>query len=192
MESHRYQIGFSGDSYSIWKSLEFLPYFNSIASSVLYGYWSHDLGGYQFAKGVSLLDKELFVRWMLFGAFSSTMRTNSMKNAAMNKEPCTFDQTYLEVLHNTIQQRYHIAPYVYTMARKTYDEAISICRLMYYDYSETDEAYQFKNQYMFGGEMLVAPITSPMKEGFASVKVWFSEGNDWYEWPQGTFLKVVK
>ena len=78
------------------------------------------------------------------------------------------------------------------MARKTYDEAISICRLMYYDYSETDEAYQFKNQYMFGGEMLVAPITSPMKEGFASVKVWFSEGNDWYEWPQGTFLKVVK
>lgn len=79
MESHRYQIGFSGDSYSIWKSLEFLPYFNSIASSVLYGYWSHDLGGYQFAKGVSLLDKELFVRWMLFGAFSSIMRTHSMK-----------------------------------------------------------------------------------------------------------------
>jgi alpha-glucosidase (family GH31 glycosyl hydrolase) len=187
--NHRYQIGFSGDSYSTWKSLEFLPYFNSTASNVLYGYWSHDLGGHQFAKGVSQLDKELFVRWMQFGAFSPIMRTHSMKNAAMNKEPWAFDQTYLEVLRNTIQQRYHIAPYVYTMARKTYDEAISICRPMYYDYPETDEAYQFKNQYMFGDEMLVAPITSPMKEGFASVKVWLPEGNDWYEWSTGTLLK---
>lgn len=187
--NHRYQIGFSGDSYSTWKTLEFLPYFNSTASNVLYGYWSHDLGGHQFAKGVSELDKELFVRWMQFGAFSPIMRTHSMKSSAMNKEPWVFNQEYLGVLRNTIRQRYQIAPYTYTMARKTYDEGISLCRPMYYDYPEDKEAYQFKNQYMFGDEMIIAPVTSPMVNGFATTKVWLPAGNDWYEWHTGTLLK---
>ena len=44
--NHRYQIGFSGDAVISWKSLDFQPYFNSTASNVLYGYWSHDLGGH--------------------------------------------------------------------------------------------------------------------------------------------------
>ena len=74
-----------------------------------------DLGGHQFAKGVSELDKELFVRWMQFGAFSPIMRTHSMKSSAMNKEPWVFNQEYLGVLRNTIRQRYQIAPYTYTM-----------------------------------------------------------------------------
>ena len=42
---------------------------------------------------------------------------------------------------------------------------------------------------MFGDDMLVAPVTSPMKEGYATVKVWLPEGTDWYEWATGTLLK---
>ena len=67
-----------------------------------------------------------------------------MKSSAMNKEPWVFNQEYLGVLRNTIRQRYQIAPYTYTMARKTYDEGISLCRPMYYDYPEDKEAYQLK------------------------------------------------
>ena len=44
--NHRYQIGFSGDATISWESLEFQPYFTSTASNVLYGYWSHDIGGH--------------------------------------------------------------------------------------------------------------------------------------------------
>lgn len=187
--NHRYQIGFSGDSYSTWESLAFQPYFNATASNVLYGYWSHDLGGHQFAKGATQLDRELFVRWMQFGAFSAIMRTHSMKSAAMNKEPWAFSQEYFDVLRQTILMRYKVAPYVYTMARKTYDDGISLCRPMYYDYPDAQEAYSFKGQYMFGDDMLVAPVTSPMKEGYATVKVWLPEGTDWYEWATGTLLK---
>ncbi len=187
--NHRYQVGFSGDYYSTWKSLDFQPYFNSTASNVLYGYWSHDLGGHQFAKGDKKLDAELFVRWMQFGALSPIMRTHSTKNAAMNKEPWVFNKEYFGVLRQTIQQRYQMAPYIYTMARKTYDEGISLCRPMYYDYPKNQEAYDFKNEYMFGDEILVAPITTPMKDGFATVKVWLPADNDWYEWSTGTLLK---
>jgi len=187
--NHRYQIGFSGDSYSTWKSLEFQPYFNSTASNVLYGYWSHDLGGHQFDQGVHSLDVELFTRWMQFGALSPIMRTHSMKSAAMNKEPWVFNKDYFEVLRNTILQRYQMAPYIYTMARKMYDEGISLCRPMYYDYPESREAYDFKNEYMFGDDVLVVPITAPMKDGFSTVKVWLPAGSDWYEWHTGTLLK---
>src|SRR3712207_5672593 len=44
--NHRYQIGFSGDAIISWKSLDFQPYYNSTASNVLYGFWSHDIGGH--------------------------------------------------------------------------------------------------------------------------------------------------
>lgn len=47
--NHRYQIGFSGDASITWASLDFQPYFNSTASNVLYGYWSHDIGGHHMA-----------------------------------------------------------------------------------------------------------------------------------------------
>ncbi len=184
--NHRYQIGFSGDSYISWASLDFQPYFNSTASNVLYGYWSHDIGGHM---GANNIDPELYVRWLQFGALSPVLRTHSTKNSNLNKEPWAFSQKYLEVIRNTILERYQMAPYVYTMARKTYDEALSLCRPMYYDYPENKEAYENKNEYMFGDNLLVCPITSPMKNDKSTVKVWLPEGNDWYEWHTGTLLK---
>ena len=43
--NHRYQIGFSGDTISVWDSLAFQPYFTATAANVGYTYWSHDIGG---------------------------------------------------------------------------------------------------------------------------------------------------
>jgi len=184
--NHRYQIGFSGDSFISWASLDFQPYFNSTASNVLYGYWSHDIGGHTAANHI---DPELYVRWLQFGALSPILRTHSTKNSNLNKEPWVFNNEYFTVIRNTIQERYQIAPYVYAMARKTYDDALSLCRPMYYDYPENKEAYDNKNEYMFGDNMLVYPITAPMENGKSKVKVWLPAGNDWYEWQTGTLLK---
>jgi len=50
--SHRYQVGFSGDTYATWKALAFLPYFTATASNVGYGYWGHDIGGHMQPSGV--------------------------------------------------------------------------------------------------------------------------------------------
>ena len=44
--SHRYPIGFSGDTIISWKSLDFQPYFTANASNIGYGWWSHDIGGH--------------------------------------------------------------------------------------------------------------------------------------------------
>jgi len=75
------------------------------------------------------------------------------------------------------------------MARKAYDTGISLCRPMYYDYPNKEEAYSFKNEYMFGDNMLIMPITSPAVNDLSSIKVWLPAETDWYEWSTGTFLK---
>lgn len=188
--NHRYQIGFSGDAVISWKSLAFQPYFTNCASNVLYGYWSHDIGGHMFKSGQkNELDPELYTRWMQYGAFTPVLRTHSTKNAELNKEIWNFKGDYFDALRNVVLLRYQLAPYVYTMARETYDTGISLCRPMYYDYPETKEAYDFKNEYMFGDNMLVAPIDQPMENGVSKVRVWLPAGNEWFEWNTGTLLK---
>ena len=182
--NHRYQIGLSGDASITWASLDFQPYFNSTASNVLYGYWSHDIGGHHMADRI---DPELYIRWMQFGALSPVMRTHSAKGAGLKKEVWNFAPEYADILRRTIRQRYTLAPYVYAMARRAYDEGLSLCRPMYYEWPEAEEAYAFRNQYLFGDDILVAPITAPGKDGYATLKVWLPEG-DWYEWQTGTML----
>lgn len=188
--NHRYQLGFSGDAVISWKSLAFQPYFTSSASNVLYGYWSHDIGGHQFGPGSDQkLDPELYVRWMQYGALSPIFRSHSSKNANLNKEVWNFSGEYYDALKQAINLRYELAPYIYTMARKTYDTGVSLCRPLYYDYSEAEQAYSYRSEYMFGDDMLIAPIVEPMSNGQSQVKVWLPEGNDWFEWHTGTLLK---
>lgn len=124
---------------------------------------------------------------MQFGALSPVMRTHSAKSAGLKKEVWNFAPEHADILRSTIRQRYALAPYIYTMARKAYDEGISLCRPMYYEWPEASEAYAFRNQYLFGDDILVAPVTAPGKEGYATVQVWLPEGK-WYEWQTGTML----
>ena len=184
--NHRYQIGFSGDAIISWKSLDFQPYYNSTASNVLYGYWSHDIGGHM---GADSIDPEMYIRWMQFGAFSPVLRTHSTKNAGLNKEPWVFADKERDIIRDIIKQRYSLAPYIYTMARHAYDTGVSLCRPMYYDYPDTKEAYSNRNEYMFGDNFLVYPITKPMNNGVSEQNVWLPAGCDWYELSSGTMLK---
>jgi len=92
-------------------------------------------------------------------------------------------------MRNAFQLRHTLLPYIYSAAREAYDTGISICRPMYYDHPKTEEAYNFSNQYMFGNDMLIAPITQPMEGDslFASKKIWLPQG-EWIEWFSGTRL----
>ena len=185
--NHRYQIGFSGDATISWRSLDFQPYFTSTASNVLYGYWSHDIGGHLGNH----IDPEMYVRWLQFGGFSPVMRTHSTKDGRLNKEPWVFEAAYSDIIAKTVRQRYDMVPYIYTMARKAYDEGLSLCRPLYYDYPEQQEAYDFRNEYMFGDDILIAPVTKPAEGNFASMEVWLPEGQ-WYELHTGTMLEGGK
>lgn len=186
--NHRYQIGFSGDSVISWPSLAFQPYFTATASNVLYGYWSHDIGGHFFANTTPEdqrhIDPELYVRWMQFGAFSPILRTHSSKEAGLRKEPWRFSPDVFDALRRTVELRYEMAPYIYTASRQAYDTGVSLMRPLYYVWPEQPQAYAAKGEYMFGDDMLVAPVTQPAKDGVATVSIWLPPGR-WYDRNRG-------
>ena len=82
--SHRYPVGFSGDTVISWESLDFQPYFTANASNIGYGWWSHDIGGHM----LGVRDDELTTRWVQFGVFSPINRLHSTDNPFNGKEPC--------------------------------------------------------------------------------------------------------
>lgn len=127
---------------------------------------------------------------MQMGQYLPILRSHSAKDPSLNKEPWAFNQTIQRRLMAVINGRYALVPYIYTMARQDYETGISLCRPMYYDYPEAKEAYEYKEQYMFGDKMLIAPVTEAVNKesGLASVKAWLPEG-EWLEYETGTMLK---
>jgi alpha-glucosidase (family GH31 glycosyl hydrolase) len=184
--NHRYEIGFSGDVINVWESLAFQPYFTATAANVGYGYWSHDIGGHMPGPE----PPELYTRWIQWGIFSPIIRTHTTKNPAAERRMWAYPPEYFKIMRDAILLRYKLIPYIYTESRKAYETGISICRPMYYDYPDVQEAYDFTDQYMFGDEMLLAPVTTPVSEDslLASKTIWLPQG-EWIEWFTGAKLK---
>jgi alpha-glucosidase (family GH31 glycosyl hydrolase) len=180
--NHRYQIGFSGDTVSVWDSLAFQPWFTATAANVGYAYWSHDIGGHM----PGAVDPELFTRWVEFGAFSPILRTHTTKNPESERRIWAYPEPFSSILRSTFQLRYELQPYIYTEARRTYDTGIAFLRPLYYDWPEANEAYDSKDEYLFGDEMLVSPVVTAGDKisGLATQNVWLPKG-DWIEWPTG-------
>ena len=154
--SHRYPIGFSGDSYITWQSLDFQPYFTATASNVGYTWWSHDIGGHQGG----CRDDELAARWVQLGAFSPIMRLHSTANAFAGKEPWNFGPAAERTMTAFMRLRRKLVPYLYSMNYLTHREDLPLVRPMYYE-SDCPEAYAVPNEYRFGTKMIVCPITVP-------------------------------
>ena len=155
--NHRYQIGFSGDTISVWESLAFQPWFTATAANVGYAYWSHDIGGHM--PGV--VEPELYTRWIQFGIYSPILRTHTTKNPNAERRIWAYPEPYSDVMRNLYHQRYAMLPYIYTEARGTYDTGVAFLHPLYYDWPEANEAYEMKNEYVFGSQMIVNPIVEP-------------------------------
>jgi len=183
--NHRYQIGFSGDTVSVWDSLAFQPWFTATAANVGYAYWSHDIGGHM----PGAVEPELYTRWVQFGAFSPILRTHTTKNPDSERRIWAYPEPYSAILRDTFQLRYALQPYLYTEARRTYDTGVAFLRPLYYDWPAEDAAYTNKGEYLFGDQMLAAPVTVAADKisGLATEKVWLPAG-EWYEWPTGKHL----
>ncbi len=175
--SHRYQIGFSGDALINFPTLAFQPYFTATASNVGYGYWGHDLGGHAFTDEKTVNDPELVLRWIQFGVFTPIFRTHATNDSRIERRIWMFPN-FPDMLE-AVKLRYSLFPYIYTMAREAYDTGISLCRPLYYEYPEVEEAYAYEEEYFFGSDILVAPIVEASENGVCTKTIWFPEGNWW-------------
>ena len=187
--SHRYPLAFSGDTYAKWETLAFLPYFTATSSNVNYGYWGHDIGGHMFKKETKATDPELYTRWLQYGVFTPIFKTHSTKDPRIERYLWFFPD-HLFVMRDAIRLRYTLAPYVYNAARENYDTGVGMCRPMYYDHPERDEAYNVPEQFMFGNDILATAVVEPVDSvtGLAARRIWFPEGR-WYDCATGAMYE---
>ena len=176
--SHRYPVGFSGDTCATWNALHFQPYFTAAAADAGFGWWSHDIGGHMHG----IKNDELAVRWVQFGVFSPIFRIHGSGNLFNEKEPWHYPAEYGNIIKRYIKLRHMLVPYLHTMNIRCAREGIPLITPLYHVSGERDEAYEHSNEYRFGSLMIAAPITAPMNTSLRMGKtcVWLPEGM-WYD-----------
>ncbi|MDR1805648.1 MAG: DUF5110 domain-containing protein [Clostridium sp.] len=172
--SHRYPLGFSGDTMISWACLRFQPYFTANAANVGYGWWSHDIGGHHMGSK----DDELYLRWVQFGVFNPIMRLHSTSNEFMGKEPWKYRDDVYKYTVELLRLRHRLVPYLYSMNKRSHTEGIALCEPLYYTHPNVEAAYKYGNEYYFGSELLCAPVTEKISKhtNLAQVKLWLPEG----------------
>ncbi len=185
--SHRYPLGFSGDTFVTWKTLGYLPYFTANATNAGYTWWSHDIGGHQ--QGVQ--DNEMYLRHIQYGAFSPINRLHCSDLPTMTKEPWAYENGTGKVAEDFLRLRHAMIPFLYTQSYRTHREGKALVEPLYYQW-DCKEAYTYKNEYLFGDLLVVPVVTHTQKDGYARVKAWIPEGKwtdiftgDCYEAPAG-------
>ena len=176
--SQRYPVGFSGDTVISWESLAFQPYFTATASNIGYPWWSHDIGGHM--RGIR--EDELTLRWMQFGVLSPINRLHSADSRFHRKEPWCYGEEAKPVMESWLRLRHAMFPYLYTMNYRVYEELKPLMQPMYYSHPMENGAYEAKNQYWFGSELMVSAAVTPRNKvsRLSATDVWFPKG-DWFD-----------
>ncbi|KAF2428935.1 hypothetical protein EJ08DRAFT_680265 [Tothia fuscella] len=164
--SHRYPVGFSGDTVASWASLQFQSEFTATASNIGYGWWSHDIGGHLPGQR----DDECTTRWVQLGALSPVLRLHSTVNRWMSKEPWLYRSESEKAIKEIMRFRHRLVPYIYTMNVAT----TPLIQPLYWKFPDREVAYRFPNQYFFGSSLVVGPVVIPTdtRTRLAKTKVW--------------------
>ena len=169
----------SGDVVASWDALR-----NQISAGLNFSlcgipYWNSDIGGFflwNFPKKLEDANyRELYARWLQFGAFCPMMRSHGTDAP---REIYQFgkkgDKIY-DAIEKFINLRYRLLPYIYSTSWDVTANQSSMMRALVMDFAKDTEALDINDQYMFGKSLLVCPVTKPMyskdtKEDFSTVK----------------------
>lgn len=170
--SHRYPVGFSGDSFITWNTLDFLSYFTATATNAGYTYWSHDIGGHQGG----IYDEELYVRFIQFGVFSPINRLHCSNSRVMSKEPWLYKNGTGYIAEEFLRLRHKMIPYLYSMSYRAHFFSEALIQPLYYEVKE-ESGYKYPNEYIFANDLFIIPITTPSEQGsYAHAKGYLPKG----------------
>ena len=156
--SHRYPAFFTGDTYGEWEVLAEEVAFTARGGNVLMPYITHDIGGFLNKD----IDFKLYTRWVQFGVFSPILRLHSAyenPKEGLARMPWTYGARGTDIVKKYFKLRYSLLPYIYSYARETSESALPLVRPLYLEYPDEERSYSFRDEYLFGKELLVAPIT---------------------------------
>ncbi len=115
-----------------------------------FGYWSHDIGGFE-----STATPDLFKRWIAFGLLSSHSR---LHGSSSYRVPWLFDEEAVEVTKHFSKLKNSLMPYLYGTSVENNQTGIPVMRPMILEFADDPNAHVLDRQYMLGGSLLVAPI----------------------------------
>lgn len=181
----RYTFGWSGDS---GNGNSVLDGWNQFANQIPVGlsagmgiipFWTSDISGYCGDINDREAMAELYIRWMQFGIFNPLSRAHHEGGNAV--EPWTFGPEAENISREAIELKYKLMPYIYTYAREAHDSGLPILRALLLEYPNDVETYKANGEFLFGKELLVAPVT---EKGKTSKEIYFPEG-EWIDYNDG-------
>jgi hypothetical protein len=167
----RTTMQFTGDTPATWDMLGYEVRFTADEAAAGLTNVSHDIGSFH---GGHLAD-DMYVRWLQFGAFQPVDRLHSDHG---DRLPWNYTGAAANAAEQALRLREALVPYTYTLAQQARATGVPIVRPMYLDYPASAAAYTVPGQYLYGDDVLVAPITTPNdSSGNGSASVWVPPGS---------------
>lgn len=144
-------------------------------------YVGMDIGGF-----VGNPSPELFIRWMSLGVYTPFFRNHT--HIGYNyREPWQFGEQNTNTLRSILEQRYRILPYLYSSFYQSHLTGMPLNRMLPITYTHEANVYdrRFENQFLFGDNILVAPVESSR----LSAEVYFPGNHNWYRLTTGEVYK---
>lgn len=180
--AHHNGILYSGETIVSWETLRYLPFYNASASNIGLSWWSHDVGG--FKDGIE--DAELYMRYVQFSVYSPIFRFAAKRGVYYKREPWRWDFKTFNIVKEYTQLRHKLIPYIYTEGYKYFKTGMPIIQPLYYSYPETYDEPNLRNEYNFGSELFVCPITTPKDNVMnRTIHRLFLPRGTWYEFKTG-------
>lgn len=146
----KYPVHWGGDCWSTYESMaESLRGGLSLTSSG-FGYWSHDIGGFEDAS-----TPDVYKRWAAFGLLSSHSR---LHGSTSYRVPWVYDEEAVDVVRRFSQLKCHLIPYLYSQGIKTHQTGVPMMRSMVMEFQDDPSTAYLDRQYMLGDSLLVAPV----------------------------------
>jgi alpha-glucosidase (family GH31 glycosyl hydrolase) len=182
----------SGDVQSRWATLEAHVPVGVNCSLSLSPFWGTDTGGFVPTRE---LTGELYARWFQFSAFTPLFRSHGRTwklrlpwgwntgEFGPVESPGGPDRSELHnaevepICRKYLELRYRLLPYNYTLMREACDSGLPPMRALWLHYPDDPEAVKLGNEYLWGRDLLVAPVTA---KGASERKLYLPEG-DWYD-----------
>ena len=190
--SQRYgALVWSGDIKSSFDSMK-----NQLAAGLNMGiagipWWTTDIGGFFGANIGDPAFHELLIRWFQYGCFCPVMRMHGYRwplqpqygttggatcvSGAPN-EVWSFGPEVETILSKYLFLREGMKPYITGLMEQAHEKGTPVMRPLFYDFPEDQKAWEVEDQYLFGPDVLVKPVT---EAGCRSVSVYLPAGADW-------------
>jgi len=134
-------------------------------------FWSHDIGGF-----VNRTPEDVYRRWLPFGMLTSHTRTHG----APPKEPWEYNESFNDAFRLATEMKYKLMPYIYAQSKHSSENGLPMLRALFIEFPEDAGSWLVDDEYLFGSDMLVAPIFENME----SRDVYLPKGK-WIDYQSG-------